>query len=167
METGTSKGPLHLRTLNGTDAPTSTLGEIGELYLQRNTAGTITGLWQKGAGGTWGQVQVAAGTSLKKYVAKLTQTGTSAPTAAVLENTLGGTLVWTYTSVGKYKGTLAGAFPTAAKVVLSGTIVSSQGNSMTITRLSADEIEVTTYDATDTVANALLAGDAIEISVYA
>ena len=45
-----------------------------------------------------------------KYVALLTQSGTSAPTATVLENTLGGTVVWTRNDVGDYTGTLAGAF---------------------------------------------------------
>lgn len=45
-----------------------------------------------------------------KYVALLTQSGTSAPTATVLENTLGGTIVWTRNDVGDYTGTLAGAF---------------------------------------------------------
>ena len=50
------------------------------------------------------------GASYLKYVALLTQTGTDAPVATVLENTLGGTVVWTYDSVGYYIGTLAGAF---------------------------------------------------------
>jgi len=50
------------------------------------------------------------GAGYLKYVALLTQSGTSAPTATVLENTLGGTVVWSYLSVGQYVGTLTGAF---------------------------------------------------------
>lgn len=51
----------------------------------------------------------------KVYSCLLTQSGTSAPTAAVLENTLGGTVVWTRpTSAGGYTATLTGAFGTAA-----------------------------------------------------
>jgi hypothetical protein len=46
----------------------------------------------------------------KSYVALLSQTGTSAPVATVLENTLGGTVVWTRNSIGDYSGTLTGAF---------------------------------------------------------
>jgi len=46
----------------------------------------------------------------KVYTAVLTQSSTSAPTPTVLENTLGGTIVWGYSSVGTYSGTLAGAF---------------------------------------------------------
>lgn len=53
----------------------------------------------------------------KKYVALLTQSGTNAPTAIVLENTLGGTVVWTRDDVGYYIGTLSGAFTTDKTVV--------------------------------------------------
>lgn len=49
------------------------------------------------------------------YTALLTQSGTSAPTADVLENTLGD-IVWTRQSAGNYIGTLEGAF-TAGKTV--------------------------------------------------
>lgn len=45
------------------------------------------------------------------YTALLTQTGTDAPVATVLENTLGGTVVWARSSAGEYSGTLNGAFP--------------------------------------------------------
>jgi hypothetical protein len=47
----------------------------------------------------------------KLYTALLTQTGTDAPVAIVLENTLGGVVVWSYENVGLYKGTLNDAFP--------------------------------------------------------
>lgn len=45
------------------------------------------------------------------YVALLTQTGTDAPVATVLKNTLGGTVVWSYSGPGDYLATLTGAFP--------------------------------------------------------
>jgi hypothetical protein len=59
----------------------------------------------------------------KRYSAKLTQTGTAAPVATVLENTLGGTLVWTRSSAGVYVGTLAGI--TAANTLFFMTSVHS------------------------------------------
>lgn len=59
------------------------------------------------------------GSSYLKYVALLTQSGTDAPVATVLENTLGGTVVWSYDDVGFYVGTLAGAF-SANKTWFSG-----------------------------------------------
>ena len=57
-----------------------------------------------------------AGTKI--YMALLTQSGTDAPVATVLQNTLGGTVVFTYSGAGDYSGTLAGAF-LAAKTVVS------------------------------------------------
>lgn len=48
--------------------------------------------------------------SYTKYVALVTQSGISAPSATVLENTLGGTPVWTRDSTGQYHLTLAGTF---------------------------------------------------------
>lgn len=50
------------------------------------------------------------GLSYKVYTALLTQSGTDAPVATVLENTLGGTVVWTRQSAGIYNATLVGAF---------------------------------------------------------
>ena len=46
----------------------------------------------------------------KVYTALLTQSGTNAPVATVLQNTLGGTVVWTRVSSGDYEGTLSSAF---------------------------------------------------------
>jgi len=45
----------------------------------------------------------------KVFTALLTQSGTNAPIATVLENTLGN-IVWSYSSVGSYQATLTGAF---------------------------------------------------------
>lgn len=53
---------------------------------------------------------IRVGENYKVYTALLSQSGTSAPTATVLENTLGGTVVWTRSSAGVYAATLAGGF---------------------------------------------------------
>ncbi len=54
----------------------------------------------------------SSGTELpyKVYTALLTQSGTDAPVATVLENTLGGDVVWSYVNVGEYQATLIGSF---------------------------------------------------------
>lgn len=54
----------------------------------------------------------------KVYTALLTQTGTDAPVATVLENTLGGTPVWSYSAVGDYTLTATGLL-TSAKTTLT------------------------------------------------
>lgn len=51
------------------------------------------------------------------YTALLTQTGTAAPTAVVVENTFTGSIVWTRQSAGNYIATLSGAFPEDKTVV--------------------------------------------------
>ena len=60
------------------------------------------------SGDKW--VEIKPIPSYKVYRALLTQTGTSAPTAIVLENTLGGTPVWSRGTAGVYELTLTGAF---------------------------------------------------------
>jgi len=52
----------------------------------------------------------AGGLPYKVYTALLTQSGTNPPVAIVLENTLGGTPVWTRDSAGNYNATLSGVF---------------------------------------------------------
>lgn len=54
----------------------------------------------------------------KSYVALMSQTGTAAPTAIELENSLGN-IVWTRNSAGVYYGTLSGAFPITRTFTLS------------------------------------------------
>jgi hypothetical protein len=56
---------------------------------------------------------------VKRYKALLTQTSTNAPVATVIENTLGGTLVWGRTSAGLYTATLSGVF-TENKTIFPG-----------------------------------------------
>lgn len=55
---------------------------------------------------------------IKKYVAILSQTETSAPIASILENSLGGTPVWTRESLGVYKATLTNKFPVGYTIVM-------------------------------------------------
>ena len=58
------------------------------------------------------QLDAVAGRPYKVYTALLSQSGTNAPTATVLENTLGGTVTYTYISIGIYEANLAGVFTT-------------------------------------------------------
>lgn len=57
--------------------------------------------------------QITPTPSYKVYTALLTQGGTNAPVATVLQNTLSGTITWSYSSVGTYQATLVGAFPSS------------------------------------------------------
>ena len=95
----------------------------------------------------------------KVYTALLSQTGTSAPTATVLENTLGGTVVWTRVGNGSYRATLTGAF------VLDKTTAQITGNNTSVIlaayRASDDIVAVNTQTLDDSITKGT-----IEIRVY-
>ncbi|MBK8468145.1 MAG: hypothetical protein IPL32_20210 [Chloracidobacterium sp.] len=78
--------------------------------------------------GRWNDRPYLANSGVKIYRASLSQAGTGAPTAVVVENTLGGTLVWTRNSIGSYRATLTGAFPDDTKVLLFATYGSNVGS---------------------------------------
>ena len=63
----------------------------------------------------------------KMYTALLSQSGTDAPVATVLQNTLGGTVVWTYFDFGVYQGTLSSAFPASKTHVLFNCPINGTG----------------------------------------
>jgi len=72
-------------------------------------------------------VQDNAGLPYKVYTALLNQSGGNAPVPTVLENTLGGTPVWTRGGTGYYECTLPNAFP-ANKTFCTVTYNVDQGN---------------------------------------
>jgi len=84
-------------------------------------------------GSTTKQDIVDLATPYKTYVAFLAQTAQDAPVANVLENTLGGTVVWTRSGAGRYIGTLSGAF-TADKTMIN--------NFSTSSALDVDQMQV-------------------------
>ena len=55
------------------------------------------------------EINKNGGLPYKVYTAILSQNGTGAPSANILENTIGN-IVWSYSSAGSYLATLAGAF---------------------------------------------------------
>jgi hypothetical protein len=104
----TIKRKIKVRQGTAATRPTLASGEIG---FDTDTYGVWMGN---------GTTNMPMGIPVKKYVALLTQSGTSAPVATVLENTLGGTVVWSYVGVGTYYGTLASAFTQNKTVVNIG-----------------------------------------------
>ena len=106
--------------------------------------------------------------NVKIYRALLTQSGTDAPVATVLENSLGGTIVLSYSNAGEYDLTLAGAFP-AGKCFPSvlGAVSNDDPSNLTTTqiyRVSDNVIRVRMIDPGETPAN--LHDFGIQILVY-
>lgn len=111
---------------------------------------------------------------VKEYVALLTQSGTDAPVATVLENTLGGVPVWSYVDVGEYNCTLADIFNLQKTfVVISNNIDEVRAHSRVL-KIDEDTIKVRTgeysFTAPDTFefvhSNGYLSSTSIEIKVY-
>ena len=100
----------------------------------------------------------------KVYTALLTQTGTSAPVATVLENTLGGTVTFEYVSPGIYNAVLIGEF-TANKttaMLWGGTF----NQLFKAVRFSDDRVRLATYDTSGATANDQMGITTLEIRVY-
>lgn len=108
--------------------------------------------------------------SYKIYRALLTQVGTAAPTAVVLENTVG-TIIWTRVANGSYRGTLSGVF-LAGKVFSTGSVLNTTIDSsrliLSIDRETDNSILLTGYDVSNLSSNldGLLENASIEILIF-
>lgn len=99
----------------------------------------------------------------KVYTALLTQTGSNAPVANVLENTLGGVPVWGYVSLGVYTCTLTGEFTTNK----TSARISGVSYAFTTTGIaSEDEILVLARDISDNEVDGVIVNQLFEIRVY-
>ena len=96
------------------------------------------------------------------YTALLSQSGTDAPVATVLENTLGGTVVWGYASAGNYTATLANAF-TANKTAV---FLSGNGGVIGSNIESASQITIYSYNDGGNPEDEYIQTAPIEIRVY-
>ena len=63
------------------------------------------------------QLPTASDDAIKIYKALISQDGENPPIVTVLENTLGGEVVWTRSAEGDYRGTLENAFPLGKTLV--------------------------------------------------
>ena len=102
----------------------------------------------------------------RSYTALLTQTGTDAPVAIVLENNIGN-IVWSRVSDGEYNGTLNSAF-TSNKTYYSITMTSGGGldvGQFVQNTTQSDYISIATW-SNNIFFDGLLANTPIEIRVY-
>ena len=98
--------------------------------------------------------------AVKVYRALITQSGTDNPVPTVLENTLGGTLVWTYNNTGQYLGTLEGAFPSAKCWFSPFSITTGAGSPIDFHRVNDNAVEIISNE------DGNVSGLPIEIRVY-
>lgn len=106
----------------------------------------------------------AATRPYKVYTALLSQSGTSAPTGVVLENTLGGTITFSRTVAGNYLATLTGAFisnKTACFITATtGTFVHQA------VRNSINDVVIITLNNSNIATDSLLSNTTFEVRVY-
>ena len=149
-----------LRLQTGVSTPSS---GVAKLWVNQSGVVNVT----SSAGTT-----TVVGGGKKVYRALLTQTGQIAPTAVVLENSLGGDIVWTRGSLGYYTGTLNGAF-TQNKTFCHTTPIADTADSWIsfagIQRNSLNDIIFFTTDADNITAlsdNGINGSYPVEITVY-
>lgn len=106
----------------------------------------------------------------KVYTALLNQSGTAAPTALVLENTLGGSPSLTRGAVGDYSITLNGAFTSNKTTVLVGTVGNGDHSATYSSNAyvtSNNQIRIATFDLdTLLLVDDCLLNTFVEIRVY-
>jgi hypothetical protein len=105
----------------------------------------------------------------KVYTALLTQTGEDAPTATVLENTLGD-IVWTRIDEGIYIGTLSNSFiENKTGVIINNTAYASDNQITTVDVLTTSTVNIQTSRTTNGVfglEDSCMYNNLIEIRVY-
>jgi hypothetical protein len=100
----------------------------------------------------------------KVYSALLNQKSTIAPSATVLENTLGGDVTWTYSTIGVYIASFVDGFDPSTTLIFCGTS-RTPTETFTLKIDDGNAIVLQTY-ASGSLKDALLLQTSIEIRVY-
>lgn len=112
---------------------------------------------------------------IKVWRGLVSQSGTAAPTATVLENSLPGTITWARTSAGLYTATLTGAFTankTFATITSSRSITATDTGHYAIYRSDANTLTVKSVfqnpssTSGNALADAMLGDTPVQILVY-
>ena len=116
------------------------------------------------ATGPTGPTGSSGASSYRVLTGLITQTGTSAPTIKILENTLGVTPVWSYQSTGNYKFTSNGLFTLDKTIVFSSDGSGNVGTSLNFT-CTLNYIHL--YSSLNlSFADSLFSDSAFEVRIY-
>lgn len=146
------------------------IGKRMEITPQKEILGGIKPAENSDEAVTLGQLRGYGGIKpYLKYTAILTQASTNAPTAVVLENSIGA-IEWTYNGVGSYTATLTGAFTLNKTFILLGTDETIDGSFFAPRRTGVNTITLQSrYIDTGLVftsSNDLIVNLPIEIRIY-
>ena len=99
------------------------------------------------------------------YTAALTQAGTAAPVAAVLQNTTGGVFTWSRVNTGKYRVTVSGITLPANKVVIFENATNDLNLGGKITSTTVIDVEQFSSGGGG-YSDVMIPGTSIEIRIY-
>lgn len=99
------------------------------------------------------------------YTGLLIQMGTSDPTVIEIQNTIGGTPVWSRTGIGEYMVTITGKF-TENKTITTITNVTINNDKIAIIRNDENSILIYTFNSSGAAADNVLGNTSFEIKVY-
>ena len=124
--------------------------------LYKNSTGTVINPWTDTSGSA----------SYTVYTALISQTGTDAPTAIVLENTTGATVTFTKSAPGVYQIVFSSAIIVEAKLFVMSQ-VNTVGSSYSLGFNDTSSVYMDTANAgTGVQQDGLLYNDSIEIRIY-
>ncbi len=112
---------------------------------------------------TKGQFDAAVTSGIKRYVALISQSGTSAPTVTVLENSLGFTPTFGYTSAGLYDVASASGFTSNKTCVILQAGINSRAGA---TVAGVSSITLTSQNSSGTLTDGILNNNTLKIEVY-
>ena len=104
---------------------------------------------------------------IKSYTCLLTQIGTTAPVAIILNDELESP-IWEYVTVGTFSFTKQGAFPANRSLPIKASAIDFNGNKLTLEWIDENHYILKTYAAADTtvLANGVLVNQEINIETY-
>jgi hypothetical protein len=153
---GTGKSSIMLQTdsLSASMQPRSTYDSL--VVVGSYNSGTKTN--------PVGKASLSDVRGYKIYVANLSQSGTSDPTAVVLGGNQIGSIVWTRTGLGSYTGVLSGAFISGKTFILSGQ--NADGITANCFRSDVNTVTLKTYLTFNGGSTDVFSDLSIEIRVY-
>lgn len=102
----------------------------------------------------------------KSYVALISQAAGAAPTATVLANTLGGTVVLARTGAGVYTAVLTGAFVANKTYIGQARWFDAAVGAIKVDRTDANTLTITTFSPVPAAADSIMTNFSLEIRVY-
>jgi len=123
--------------------------------------------------GVMGEIDINADTftpyslaPYKVYTALITQSGTSAPVATVLQNTFSGSLTWSYVNTGIYRITSSSNEFVSNKTSATCSITNYQAHNIFVLNSLPTSMELQTLSTSGGGFNGMLTNSVVEIRVY-